>query len=136
MKNKRKNGLGKKTVKQRIVVIKCRVYLCDFVAIFGGKLSEAKKWFNMRYGQHLDEEDRAPSVVAHTAADDETKNVMIWFKEMRPGARWVTHETLHAVSHVLRCAGIKHNYSTEEAYAYLQTWLVDQIGQEIWWKKK
>jgi hypothetical protein len=39
----------------------------------------------------------------------------------------IEHESLHAISSILRAVGLNHNVENEEVYAYMQTWLVKQI---------
>lgn len=55
------------------------------------------------------------------------KGVLVWFAEA-PDPGVCAHEAIHAVAHVMRESGLGPlNEDTEEAYAYLIQWLVDEI---------
>ena len=43
----------------------------------------------------------------------------------------LSHEVLHAISFVLRSAGIEHTNETEEAYAYLHQYVMQQVLQAV-----
>jgi len=47
----------------------------------------------------------------------------------------LTHEVLHATIYILDRAGIKLTKHSDEAYTYLQEYIVTQILKQIKWKK-
>lgn len=57
----------------------------------------------------------------------------IWFKDLKPGAGIVTHETFHATYWFMK-QFLEANLTsdTEELYAYFQQYLVSQIARRVW----
>ena len=70
---------------------------------------------------------------AHMFAYEGQKDCALWFKWARPPAGAVAHESFHAVRWLLQYSGTTNlNDDTEECFAYLLQWLVNEIGQRVW----
>lgn len=94
----------------------------------GGTEAEAEKAFSIIMG----EKPKALSVTAGTFNYREgEKSHMIWFKGV-PTPGICAHEALHAVTHVMKEAGMgRLNDDNEEAFTYLLQWLVDEIMKRV-----
>lgn len=66
-------------------------------------------------------------------------NVGIWISENQNrftvknlfSLQTLIHESFHGVSDILRYVGISHSEETEEAYAYLHSWIVGEILKQL-----
>lgn len=104
-----------------------------FVRI-GGTWQQAHDWFVQKFGPPGAKDASRMGRCKHATtfyAEGEPSH-MIWFDD-RPGAAIVAHEALHSTVHLMKTIGMGPLCEeNEEAFAYLQMWVVAAIGDRLW----
>lgn len=117
--------------------IRVSVYKTDILVIIGGTNQEKDnllwtKGYDKRFREQLI--DRIADHEA-TTVEHQSGNITLFFNESpKKDNFWLsilTHETFHAACFILRRAGAILNAASEEAYAYLQQMIFEEILDNI-----
>jgi|APSaa5957512535_1039671.scaffolds.fasta_scaffold04975_4 hypothetical protein len=117
----------KKPKEQPIKIIQLNVFPYDVMVSFGNSVEEIKKELT-KYKVELDEETEGylkKSGVAHTVKLP-NRAVLIYFVE-KPTYGVIAHEAFHAVWMILATMGVEPSVESEEVYAYMVEYLVNEI---------
>lgn len=134
--------MSKKKLKPQIFVIRTGIY-SDVLVSCGVSFERHRErhiaimnnGFPSHYKRRLTPEDFDPpgdSQRAVTYTQTRWSFASIWFREVQPPASLVAHETLHATAHMLRQIGMPLTPDSEEAYTYLQQYLIKEIANRAW----
>lgn len=113
--------------------IRVSVYKTNIHIIIGGSISERRKLlrsknYTWKYVEELLDRisDHDATVVEHQSGD----LTLFFNKSPKKDNFWLsilTHETLHAACYILRRVGVQLSAESEEAYAYLQQMIFEEI---------
>lgn len=112
-------------------LIQINVYNSDVLVHFGTEESLIKYMKNNGFTSYVDEvkdilsQDKAV-ILAETFMLDTGQTIM-WFSEKKPNIGLIAHEVFHAVYNLLERIGIRLSSDSEEAYAYLTQFLINEI---------
>lgn len=117
--------------------IRVSVYKTDIHVIIGGSNSERRKLMRAKGYTDLYTEQLLVRITDHdaTAVERQSGDITLFFNESpKKDNFWLsilTHETLHAACFILRRVGVPLSEESEEAYAYLQQMIFEEILDNI-----
>lgn len=119
--------------KQKRFNITDMTYRSAWMIGVGGTLEELIKAYAKKIKVEPWEINKNPDRYAHFGGHSEHRGGLLWFKDIKPGAGAVAHESFHATYWFMKY-WYKANLTddTEELYAYFQEFLVREIGQRVW----
>ncbi|MEE6129156.1 hypothetical protein V2E39_17285 [Chryseobacterium arthrosphaerae] len=113
--------------------IRVSVYKTIIHVIIGGSISERRKLMRSKNYTWMYVENLIERITDHdgTTVKHQSGNLTLFFNESpKKDNFWLsilTHETFHAACYILRKAGIPLSEESEEAYAYLQQMIFEEI---------
>ena len=117
----------------KLYYISCPIYNAT-ILLFTGPREIVHKWFerhDITIAINPDSYMEAGQFNPENATD---KKFYLWVGDFKQNAEDVAcaiHEFFHVVSLILLEVGIKHNNETEEAYAYLLSWLSAEVFKRL-----
>ena len=132
--------------KKQVFLITAIPYMQDIVVVINGQVSDAIKYYKKQKTKNADEnvkelessnlyEDRHE--IGEDGAQTYTKLPNGYLVVLSHSSNWVktvstvSHECLHLTHYILRDAGIILSEESEEAYTYLQAYLLGNILRKI-----
>ena len=100
------------------------------IVVSRGKLEHVLSHVNENYDQKIEAED----------GDAEARGLFVPFISGGDGLIWINniksivHESFHATSYIMSYVGVNHHDCSEEAYAYLLDYIVDQVKDKTGWQ--
>lgn len=114
------------------IIVYNETYDFDLMIQRGGLVSDLCNAFRDSVGEKertdiVDNKNRRGHFTSHT----NTSAGGIWLHEK---ARYgtISHETLHATCHLFRYIGLPLTEDTEEAYTYMQQWMMNTIVKKLY----
>ncbi len=113
--------------------IKVSIYKTDIHVIIGGTTAQRRKEMRLKGYTEIYTEQLLERIKNHdaTAVEHNSGDLTLFFNESpKKDNFWLsilTHETLHAACFILRKVGVPLSEESEEAYAYLQQMIFEEI---------
>lgn len=131
-------------LKNKAFQIELGVYPFTVFVCFGEVENLRSVFESYKYGMHTEDINEVLTYTKQKIKDCSGKsielsngNVILWFnrndwkEDPAHYANTISHEALHATQMILEKIGMKLNRKSEEAYCYLQGYIVEKIFEQI-----
>jgi hypothetical protein len=125
-------GKKKKPARPRRFQFYIGTWRCDVAVQLGGTPESANRHFGKLFGVEFD--SISEHIDGRMLGLSDNKNVGLWFRDEVPELGTLAHEALHATCHILRLSGVPLTIESEEAYTYLQGYIIRKIAWKGWAK--
>jgi hypothetical protein len=102
-----------------------------YIYLYSGKQREVNTHFGVRYRYN---QDIVPEGFDGITATHSNGNILLWVENHNDFSVLV-HEITHTIANFLRFSGMELNEGSEEAYAYLAGYIMDEWLSKSGWKK-
>lgn len=111
--------------------IKIEIFDARCIVQLGGSIQQAETLYSKKIAP-VQFTGNQPNMIACCLHSDLCKSSVIWFKHPKPGGGLVAHEALHAAFHILELSAVRPTAQEHETLAYLQEFIIRQIGLRVW----